>query len=503
MSAPLLYIDHLRKLALSRGDRPAFHEGQGTITYAGLLAAADAFAAGLAQAGVQRGERVAIAMRPSVAQVVAILGCLARGAVASSLNIRLTAPELRAFLQPIAPALLVCDPEHHALAEAIGGDVRLLPDANVAGPVRERLAPLWSDARIDHAVREDDLALIIPTGGTTGLPKGAVYTQRSVWLWTAACAFDEGRALDDHELYCSPFFHSSILSGWMSTLFSGGEISLLQGFSAGEALEAVARGANFIMGPPTVFQALFAHPDFARTDRSRVRKLRIATTAATPPFIEQLMTAFPAAQLSHTYGASEFGPVANIRHPDMLAGRLTGVGYVRPGARVTIVDDQMRPLPTGEEGELVVDCLWRSQGYFGRPEETAATYSDLGVRIGDIGRLDALGWLTISGRKKDIIVSGGENVFPSEVEGVLSRHPAVEGIIVYGASDPHWGERVEAAVALRTGMTLTEAELIEFGRRELGGYKLPKRVRIMDVLPLTTMNKPDRQRLSRAASEEA
>ncbi|MDB5445168.1 MAG: long-chain fatty acid--CoA ligase [Phenylobacterium sp.] len=498
---PLLFTEHLRKLAQTSGGKVAVREAAGgQVTYAELVAALSAFAAGLAATGVRRGDRVALAMRPSLAQLIAILGCLARGAVVTSLNIRLTAAELTDFLAPLSPSLLVCDPEHEPLARAIGGEVQLLANANDPAPIRERLAPLWSDGPAPQMIDELEYAIIIPTGGTTGLPKGAAYTQRAVWLWAAACAFEEGRSRQDHELYFSPFFHSSILSGWIATLFAGGEVTLLDHFSADHALEAIARGASFVLGPPTVFQALLTHPDFRATDRSRVSKLRIATTATTPAFIEQLMAEFPAARLSHTYGASEFGPVANIGHDDFLAGRLAGVGRVRPGARVTIVDAELRPLPPGEEGELVVDCAWRSRKYWGREAETQATYTDLGVRIGDVGRLDASGWLTISGRKKEIIISGGENVFPNEVEMVLSQHPAVEGIIVYGASDAYWGERVEAVVVLRPGSALSQEELIAFGRPRLGGYKLPKRVRFVAELPLTSMNKPDRLRLSREAA---
>jgi len=148
-------------------------------------------------------------------------------------------------------------------------------------------------------------------------------------------------------------------------------------------------------------------------------------------------------------------------------------------------------------GEIVVACAWQVIGYWGREEETAATFTTEGVRLGDLGRIDPDGWITIAGRKKEMIISGGENIFPNEVEAVLSRHPAVQDISIYGVTDDYWGERVEAAVVLKPGADLTQQELADFGRAELGGYKLPKSLRIIEAIPLTPNNKPDRLNLRR------
>lgn len=500
-TTPLLLASQLRAHALCRPHREALADAHGKVCYGELVAAIDAVAARLAANRIGKGDRVAIAMRPSLVHACVLLGCMARGAIATSLNIRLAPAELATFLEPIAPALLLTDVDHAGLGDALGLHRLVLPAVNAPGSLKERLDGLWSDTICEnHGVEENDDALILPTGGTTGIPKGAVYTQRALWLWGAACSFDEGRSPDDHELYLSPFFHSSIMSGWMSTLFAGGRATIMGAFSAGEVLRHIDTGVNFIMGSPTALEGLLAHPDFAGTDCTGLTKLRIGTSSVSPDLLARLLEAFPHARLQHTYGATEFGPVANIRHADFLAGRITGVGTVRPGARITVVDDNLQPLPSNQPGELVVNCPWRSRGYWGREEETARTYPALGVRSGDIGYFDADGWLTISGRIKDIIVTGGENVFPAEVEEVLGRHPQVAQVIVYGAPDPYWGERIEAAIVPKPGCTPDESILIAFARQHLGGYKLPKTIRFLSDIPLTTMNKPDRRALVRMAS---
>jgi len=425
---------------------------------------------------------------------------MAAGAVPCPLNIRLTSVEFSQFLGPVAPSLIVADPEHLGVVSVLGVPVVLLEGVNQVAAIRDRLEPLWSDGPHKTELAETDYALIIPTGGTTGIPKAAVSSHRGMYLWMASNSFNGGRRGRDVELYFSPFFHVSIVSGWMSTLFAGGSVWLLRAFSVEGALDAIDRGATYLSGVATMFTALRRHPDFERLDRSRVRSMRVGSMAITTDFIGQLMADYPHAQLSHSYGATEFGPVSALLHEDFREGR-TGVGRALPGCQILVVDEHLRPLPSGEVGELVVSCPWRTIGYFGRDEETAATYTPLGVRLGDLGQMDADGWITISGRRKEMIISGGENIFPNEVEAALIHHPAVREISVYGVKDDYWGERVEAAIVLEQGAKLQIDELNDFGRKSLGGYKLPKAIRIVDAIPLTPANKPDRRRLTQEAEQ--
>ena len=496
---PLLLTAQLAKHAAHYGVKPAAIDQAGELTYAELWAAIGAAAGGFRDAGVRPGDRVCTAMHPSLAHLVLILGCMAAGAVPCPLNIRLTTAEFTRFLEPIAPALIVADPDHRPRIEGLAPKVVVLDAAEAPRPIAERMQPLWSRSPGWAPLAETDLALIIPTGGTTGVPKGAISTHRGIYLWLASCALNGGRTARDVELFFSPFFHISIVTGWMATLFSAGTVRILRAFSVEQSLEAIDRGATFLMGAPTMFTALRRHPDFPHVDRSSVRVIAVGSMAITTAFVEEIIEEYPRARLKHGYGATEFGPVTGMLHEDFLAGRLIGVGRALQGCRIKIMDEALREVPAGEIGELVVSCPWQTIGYWGREEESAATFTAEGVRLGDLGAIDAGGWIEIAGRKKEMIISGGENIFPNEVEAVLSRHPAVRDITVYGVKDDYWGERVEAAVVLQPGAALTQAELAQFGRSELGGYKLPKTMRILEAIPLTPNNKPDRRRLSQEA----
>lgn len=501
-AGPLLFTDILFRHAAHIPDRLAVVDEGGSLTYGELWEAVEACANGLAEAGVGHGDRVAIAMGNSLAYLVLILGCFRRGAVSCNLNIRLTTAEFGRFLAPIQPAVIVCDPAHRERVAELGIPVIEMAAAHDQAAIRERMAPLWSEARAAFQVEERDLAIIIPTGGTTGVPKGAMIPHRSIYLWVNSLAGLGIYGPSDYAFATSPFFHAGVVSRAIGPLSVGARVRVGT-FSAERMLHAIQDGATLLAGAVTFFDRVREHPDFATTDRSKVRHIAFGAMAAPPVFFESLSRDFPNAELSHSYGATEVGGVTHMPGAEIAQGRTDGVGRVAPGAIIEVVDDDMNPVPTGELGELILDCPWRAVGYYGCPEETAATFTSRGVRIGDLGRFDPDGWLHISGRKKEMIISGGENVFPLEVEAVLCRHPAVNKITVYGARDERWGERVEAAVVLQPDASLTLDELVTYGRAQLGGYKLPKSLKILEEIPLTAIGKPDRRRLSAEAEASA
>lgn len=498
----LLFPEHLRKTSLQMPHRAALGDASCTLSYRELWEAIEACAAGLRARGVGQGDRVATAVTPSVSHAVLILGCMAAGAIPAPLNIRLTGTEFERYLEPIRPVLLVCDAPHLDQVQELDIPLAHIEAPQQPAPLRQQMGELWSDHPWTADLAESDPALIIPTGGTTGVPKGAVFTHRSLYLWLASNMLNGARTRDDRELYFSPFFHVSIVTGWMASLFAGARVDILPRYSVDDAVRGLEKGATVLMGAPTMFTGLRAHPRFQEIPRDKVRSIGIGSMAATREFLARLMADYPSARVKHGYGATEFGPVTGILHDDFVAGRLEGVGYALAGCRIRVVDDQLNEVPAGEIGELVVSCPWQVAGYWGREEETRETFTDLGVRLGDLGRVDADGWFHIAGRKKEMIISGGENIFPNEVEGVLGRHPAVASLCVYGVSDPWWGERVEVAVVPVAGADASLEDIRAFGRAELGGYKLPKSMRIVEAIPLTPNNKPDRRRL-RLESEAA
>jgi acyl-CoA synthetase (AMP-forming)/AMP-acid ligase II len=229
-----------------------------------------------------------------------------------------------------------------------------------------------------------------------------------------------------------------------------------------------------------------------------VTRAIFGSAPATEAFVRELLVDYPSARVANGYGATEFGgTVCVLEHEDLVTGRIGGIGRPYPGVVVRVVDERGEEAPRGETGEIVVTAPGVSNGYFGNPEQTAATFRPDGVHVGDLAARDENGYLHLRGRLTEIIITGGENVWPAEVESALAEHPAVSQIAVYGVQDDHWGQMVSTAVTLRPGRTVTINDLRDFGRASLAGYKLPRELVIYDAFPLTSNNKIDKKALQR------
>jgi fatty-acyl-CoA synthase len=492
--------DRLVELAAAQPRATAVHDESGSATYRELVEAAARVASGLAGRGLPRGARVALAMQPSAVYVAATLGVLLAGGVPVPVNTRLTVTEATTYLNPLGPVLVLTDQAYAGFARELGPEVVLASGAGAPAPLLDRLTGLLGDDALHVDVSPDEPAIVFPTGGTTGLPKGAWYSHRGLGDFCRSVVQAHERTPEDVEIYFSPFFHVSLCTGLFTTLHAGGTTDILRSFDAEAALAAVARGGNRLMGSPTMFVALRTSPSFAATDRSGVRSVAFGSTDATGPFVEALRRDYPNARLRYGYGATEYGPVTSMPHEVLVAGTRSGVGRPNDGVALRVLDEQGEDVAAGQVGELAVRCSWEAEGYWGRPAETASTFTDAGVRLGDLGRIDAEGWVHIAGRSKEMIITGGENVFPVEVEGAFAHHGDVQEVCVYGVTDEYWGERVEAAVVPVAGRALDLEALLSHARARLAGYKVPKRVLVVDALPLTPNNKPDRRAL-RAAAE--
>jgi fatty-acyl-CoA synthase len=233
-----------------------------------------------------------------------------------------------------------------------------------------------------------------------------------------------------------------------------------------------------------------------------IERVIFGGTAATPAFFEQLATCFPNAEVTTSYGATEFGgAVTRLEDGDVRAGRVNSAGRPIAGAMIEVRAPDRTPLPSGAVGEIAVRSPWQSLGYWRQPEETADTYGDDGfIQLGDLGRFDDEGCLQVVGRLKEMIITGGENVFPIEVERELWALDGVAEAVVFGVPDDHWGERVEAAVRPAAEGTVDPEAVRAALRGVLAGYKIPKRIHVVEQIPLTGSNKPDRIALAREFS---
>jgi acyl-CoA synthetase (AMP-forming)/AMP-acid ligase II len=348
-----------------------------------------------------------------------------------------------------------------------------------------------------------DEGIIIGTGGTTGIPKGAVYSRAALWYWTICTAFAQQLHADDVELFGSPFFHSTLLTGMLTPLVAGATVCIPERFDAEHVEHAVSEyGVTRIGGAPTMLSRILtvarAHPD----DWLGIRTIQFGSTKCPPGFVPAVRAAFPRAALITGYGSTEFGPVTRCYTKDLEGEQDAGVGRPVPAASVAIIDPETgaQTRQPGVQGEIAVAAPWQMSYYTGPIDATSDVLLPSGaIRSGDIGHFDGNGYLHLDGRSKDIIITGGENVFPAEVEVVLAEFPNVTELAVYGVADRVWGERVELAISVADGAAIPKlADIREYGRARLAPYKLPRSLAVLAELPLTSNMKLDKRRLATA-----
>ena len=459
--------------------------------------------------GVGPGARVAMLAQNGTDILEAQFACFRLGALFVPLNWRLASAELDAIAADCTPAALVHDGEFADAAAGLAGRhgiAHRLPRGAEDSPYERAIAAARPLDRL-HPATHDDPCLILYTSGTTGVPKGAVSTHGTVFWNAVNCAGAAGLTAGTAQLCVLPMFHIAGLNLFANPILHlGGTVAVMRRFDAGEALRRLADpalGVTHFHGAPPLYQAMAQHPDFAATDLSR---LGGAFVGAAPVPLE-LLEAWrrKGVALRQGYGLTETGPlVLNLEAAD--AGRKAGsAGKPVLHAEVRVVAEAgARDAAPGEVGELWVRGPAVTPGYWNNPEATRAAFVEGGwLRTGDAVRVDEEGFFFVVDRWKDMFVSGGENVYPAEVENVLYRHPAVAEAAVIGVPDERWGEVGRAVVVPRPGAAPTEAELLAHCAAALARYKIPRSVVFADELPRSAVGKVHkptlRQRFGAAA----
>ncbi|MYW18710.1 AMP-binding protein [Streptomyces sp. SID2955] len=476
----------LAENARRRPGRTALVEGDLRLTFAEAWQGALARAGALAGLGVRPGDRVAL-MAPNTAEFpLAYYAITAAGAVVVPVHLLLSAGEVEHVLRDSGATLLLVHPAQAATGRA-AADALGVPAVTLG----EEFGALVADAEPlrSYVTRTaDDPAVVFYTSGTTGVPKGAVLSHFNLVMNATVNAFDANdiRA-DDIALGALPLFHAfgqtvSLHSTWRA----GATLVLLPRFDAARAIDLMVReGVNTFHGVPTMFVALAA----AAADARRLPGLRVCVSggASLPvAVLERFETAF-GAKIYEGYGLSETSPTATVNQPD-FGTRAGTIGHPLWGVDVEIADadqeSRIELLPPGELGEVVVRGHNVFSGYLGRPEATAEALVDGWFRTGDLGTKDDEGFLRIVDRKKDVIIRGGYNVYPREVEETLMRHPGIAQVAVIGLPDELHGEEVCAVVVPAQGGTPDAAAITEWSREHLGRHKYPRRVEFTDAMPL-------------------
>ncbi|MEZ4452437.1 MAG: long-chain fatty acid--CoA ligase [Nannocystaceae bacterium] len=465
----------------------------------------------LAGLGLQRGDRLAVLAKNSIAYLDLFFACQKLGAILQALNWRLAHRELAAILEGGAPTIVAYDRD---FAGAIAG-LRAEGAAGLAG-VAAYLAidgaalshpddvPLARRDREDDApppaieVTADDPWVLCYTGGTTGTPKGAVLTHGTITWNAIGTVASWGLRADDVAILNAPLFHTGGLNVFTAPLvFCGGASIVCREFDAGEVLELCdRRGVTLFFGVPTMFSALLQHPRIDAVDLSRLRILISGGAPCPLPIFEAFWAR--GAPFSSGYGLTEAGPNNFWLPPEEVKRRPGSVGAPLMHVDLRIVDEAGDEVAADTVGELWLRGPHVCAGYWGHPEASAAAIQGGWLHTGDLCRRDADGYVTIVGRRKDMFISGGENVYPAEVEGVLAGHPEVLEVAVIGVADPHWGEVGRAFVVARPG--LDPAALLAWARERLARYKVPKAAVIVDALPRTGAGKIDKKRLAEGAT---
>ena len=498
------------------GDDIAIRYAGGDLTYRDLDDRASRVAAVLAGGGIGEGDRVAYLGLNSTAFVVTMLGCFRLGAVFVPVNFRLAGPELEQVLVTSGAVCVVVEEGHRAALDAVragtGLERFLLVDDDPACPAADEThgwecwGALLRDAEpvVEVATKGfDDLGILMFTSGTTGLPKGVMLTHGNVW-WNA---FNVDSRLDtrrrDVTHAAAPLFHIGALNSFaMSSLVRGGTVIVRRGFDPSEFVADVTTyGVNSTFMVPAMLTALPRLPGFFETDLSGLRSVVVAGAPVPPSLIQQF--AGHGLTLQQAWGLTETAPFATHLPAEHTLNKLGSAGIPMPHTEVRVVDAETGAvLPCGSAGEIVVRGPNVTPGYWQNPDATALAFDDEGwFHSGDIGYLDEDGYLFIVDRLKDMIISGGENVYPAEVERALSDLDGVTDVAVVGVPDEEWGETVVAVVSLADGHEVTIDAVREHAATRIARYKLPRRLQIVQAVPRNASGKLDKLSI-RALVEE-
>jgi len=493
----------VRDAEATRGERLAMRQGELALTYAELARGNGQAAALLREAGIRPGDRVALMLPNVLAFPLLFYGSLAAGASVVPMNPLLKSREVAHYLGDSGASVIFAwdqfaDEAAKGAADTGAQVMRVTePDARSLLGDHQPLAD-WAERS------DDDDAVILYTSGTTGVPKGAELTHANLSrnaevATTTLFATGQGDVI----MGCLPLFHVfGLTCGMNASVIGGATLTLLPRFDPGKALEMIGREKVTIFeGVPTMYSALLHHPDRATVDVSSLR-LCVSGGAALPvEVLRQFEEAF-GCPILEGYGLSETSPVASFNHPD--AERKAGsIGTPIAGVEMRAVDDSGADVPQGEVGEIAIRGHNVMKGYWRNPEATEAAIPDGWFRTGDLARIDEDGYFFIVDRKKELIIRGGYNVYPREIEEALHEHPAVAEVAVVGIPHDSLGEEVGAAVALKPGATATPEELRDFAKARVAAYKYPRQVWLVDQLPKGPTGKILRREVKPPAGDSA
>jgi fatty-acyl-CoA synthase len=502
----MLFADRFATLRQTRAGSPAISFRGETHSFGELVTHGWQVGNGLLGVGVPRRDRVVILARNRPEFFELLIGAGATGHALAPLNWRLAPAELAELLDDTASPVLFVAREFYDVAEQIAPQCPQLRHIVALDGGHHRWPDYrrWRDAQLTARPRvsargEDDL-LQLYTSGTTGRPKGVRLTNQGYESLFRALIDEQlvGAQVASVILNVMPLFHVGGVNHSTFFLLRGAHLHLSDDFRPTEVLDAlVERRANQVLLVPTMIHALLREPRARERDYSHLRCIYYGAAPIAESLLREAIEVF-GCRFAQFYGATEnYGMVTRLAPEDHLPerGKLGSCGKPIAGASVRIVNPLGESLPAGEVGELVLKCRWMPRGYWKQPAASAAALAGGWYRTGDAATVDEEGFIYIRDRITDMIISGGENIFPAEVERVLAGHPDVLDVAVIGVPDGYWGEAVKAVVVPRPGSGLGPEQVMDFARARIAAYKVPKSVELVAALPRSITGKIRRREL--------
>ena len=475
------FADPIKYASRMAPTKTAVIDGPESISYAQLHRRCRLLAGALQELGLEKGDRVAILANNGQRYIETYVGVPAAGLVVVPLNTRHAVKELKYALEDSQTKVLLSDRDPGELAECVD-HVIMIPDAY------DTMLNAAVEIELGINLEESDLAGLFYTGGTTGKSKGVMLSHRNLIANTFHWLVSVPKKEDDIVLVMAPLFHAAGSGGVIANIWTLGTQVTLAVFDPKTALDLIAQhGITDSLGVPTMLAAIAEEQLIRPRKIDTLRTLAHGGSPIATEILRRTHSAFPAAELIEVYGATELSPLCTVlnNEQNLINSPLArSCGRPTVGNEIEILDPSGHTLLSGEIGEVVVRGANVMQGYWNKPEQTAAVLKDGAYWTGDLGYMDDQGYVFLVDRSKDMIVTGGENVYCTEVEEVLYQHPAILEAAVFGVPDDKWGEAVWAVIVPREGNETESAQIIEFCRERIASYKVPKGIDVqLDPLP--------------------